>query len=165
MVIYQTMSNMQSFPPTVVLRHRKENLKKCSLRGLEGRDDFRFFTYPREQCPPLDGYLMLAMDAPPLSPADAHLGLFVIDGTWRYADIMYRNTPGLDCVVKRSIPAHYRTAYPRRQDDCPDPERGLASIEAIYLAYYLLGRDVKGLFENYHWKNDFFRINGIPSLE
>ncbi len=159
------MSNMQPFPPTVVLRHRKENLKKCSLRGLEERDDFLFLTYPRDPCPPLKGYLILAMDAPPLSTADADLGLFLIDGTWRYAETMYNNTPGLDSLVKRSIPTHYRTAYPRRQDDCPDPERGLASIEALYIAYHLLGRQTDGLLDHYHWKDEFLRMNAIPSLE
>lgn len=157
------MSNMQSFPPTVVLRHRRENLKKCSLRGLEERDDFCFYTYPSETYPHIEGYLTLALDAPPLSPADAHLGLFLIDGTWRYAEVMARNVPGIEKTIKRSIPAHYRTAYPRRQEDCPDPERGLASVEAIFLAYYLLGRDTAGLLDGYHWREEFLKLNSFCS--
>ncbi len=57
----------------------------------------------------------------------------------------------------RSLPSHYRTAYPRRQQDCPDPERGLASIEAIYLCYLLLQRQTKGILDHYYWKEQFFK--------
>lgn len=148
---------MLPFPPTVVWRHRKENLNKCSLRGLEPREDFRFFTYPRDPLPDLSGYIVLAMDAPPLDIADAGRGLLIVDATWRYAEVMMRSVNTMPGLVPRSIPAHYRTAYPRRQDDCPDPGRGLASIEAIYVSYYIFGRDTSGLLENYHWKDLFLQ--------
>jgi pre-rRNA-processing protein TSR3 len=50
---------MSRFLPTIILRHKKENLKKCSLRGLEPREDLRFFTYPHKMDFSLDGYVML----------------------------------------------------------------------------------------------------------
>ena len=153
---------MQSFPITFVWRHRRENLNKCSLRGLESRSDFQFFSYPNEILPNLTNYIMLKLDAPPLSSADGSKGLFVIDATWRYAEKMVvaaiEQQPQIEF---RSIPDHYRTAYPRRQDDCFDPERGLASIEAIYISYVLLGRDVTGLLDGYHWKDKFLKMNGF----
>jgi len=152
---------MQSFLPTLVLRHRRENLKKCTLRGLEGHPDFRFFTYPQSVLPDLRGYIVLALDAPPLGPEDAHARLFIVDGTWRYAKAMLKSIENQQGILWRSLPAHFRTAYPRRQADCPDPDRGLASIEAIYLAYHILGWDVTGLLDNYHWKNQFLEINGL----
>jgi pre-rRNA-processing protein TSR3 len=149
-------------PPTLVLRHRKENLKKCSLRGLETRDDFRFYTYPQDVLPDLEGYIMLAIDAPPLTTGDAGLGLLVIDATWRYAGIMIKQiAPQTEHVIKRSLPSHYRTAYPRRQDDCPMADCGLASIEAIFLAHHLLGMPTDGLLDNYHWKEQFLAKNGF----
>lgn len=150
---------MQMNPPTVVLRHQRENLKKCSLRGLESRPDFKFFTYPYATLPQLDSYIILALDAPSLSPQDQDQGLFVIDSTWRYAEKMLKFVENRVHLQKRSIPNHFRTAYPRRQDDCPDPERGLASIEAIYIAYFLMNRDVSGLLDGYYWKNQFLEIN------
>lgn len=150
---------MQSFPPTIVLRHRKENLKKCSLRGLETRDDFLFYTYPTQELPEMSGYIMLSLDGPPLSLEDKNRGLFVLDGTWRYATKMYENTRGLEKLETRSLPAVYKTAYPRKQEDCEDPERGLASVEAIFIAYTILGRDTTGLLDNYYWKEDFFEKN------
>lgn len=150
---------MQTFPPTIILRHRKENLKKCSLRGLENREGFIFYTYPVHVLPDISEYVMLSLDAPPLTMADSDRGLFILDGTWRYAERMFENTKGLDRLTVRSLPGLYRTAYPRIQDDCPDPRRGLASIEAIYIAYRLLGRNTTGLLDHYYWKDDFLRYN------
>lgn len=150
---------MQTFPTTYILRHRRENLKKCSLRGLEGREDIRFFTYPTAVLPDLSSYLLLAIDGPPLTAADADRGLFLLDATWRYAEKM-RQFVEKDVVMEtRSLPQGIRTAYPRRQEDCPDPEAGLASIEALYVAYHILGRDTSGLLDHYHWKEQFLKAN------
>lgn len=149
---------MQSFP-TIVLRHRRENLQKCSLRGLESRPDFRFFKYPCDTLPDLSGYIMLAMNEPPLTIADADKGIFLLDATWRYAEKMLQFVDKHAVVERRGIPSGYRTAYPRRQDDCPAPEAGLASVEALYIAYAILGRDTSGLLDTYHWRNEFLEKN------
>lgn len=151
---------MQLFPPTVIWRHRKENLKKCSLKGLERRDDFKFYSYPGE-LPCLSNYILLDIEAEPLSEADCHFGLFVIDATWRYAGKMLTQVRAEPGMIARSLPEHYRTAYPRCQWDCPDPERGLSSIEALFVAYSLLGRDVSGLLDNYYWKEIFLKKNNF----
>lgn len=141
------------FPPTLILRHRRENLKKCSLRGLENRDDCLFLTYPTAELPNLSNYCILSMEGPPLSSADRERGIFIIDGTWRHAKTMEKTLPPQG--FRRSLPSTIMTAYPRRQDDCPDPKRGLASIEALYIAYLILGRDVAGLLDHYYWKEPF----------
>lgn len=163
-ILTDFMQIMQTFPPTIVWRHRKENLKKCSLFGLESRADFCFFSYPHEKLPSLDGYILLAVDAPPLEMDDHIHGLLVLDGTWRYANKMLQSLyqPPVEGIIQRSIPGHYRTAYPRRQEDCFDPERGLSSIEAIFIAYHILGRNTEGLLERYHWRSQFFQKN--PNL-
>lgn len=157
---------MQSFPPTLIIRHCRENLKKCSLRGLESRPDFQFFTYPSfpKPLPDLKGYILLTLDAPPLTEADSSAGLLVLDGTWRYAQKMekfVKESIPADHLIHRSLPSHYRTAYPRVQNDCIDPTRGLSSIEAIYLCYRLLGRETKGLLDNYHWRELFLLKNDL----
>ena len=154
---------MQLFPPTVILRHHRENLKKCSLRGLEMRSDFKFYSYPNAQLPDLDGYVLLTLNAPPLTQDDDAKGLFILDATWRYADKMLKFVQNIPGLIPRSIPSHYRTAYPRRQEDCHDPERGLASIEAVYIAYSILRHDTAGLLENYYWKDPFLTKN--PDLK
>lgn len=149
---------MLPFPPTIILRHRRENLKKCSLKGLEKRADFIFYSYPwKNDLPDVSNYCVLSLQGPPLTSADASCGLFLIDGTWRYAAKMAESLP--KTCEKRSIPSHFLTAYPRRQEDCEDPMRGLASIEALFIAFQILGRDIAGLLDQYYWKEDFLEKN------
>jgi len=138
--------------PTLILRHKRENLKKCSLRGLETRSDFQFYTYPGDALPPLDGYVLLKVGAPVLTREDANQGIILIDGTWRLAEKMEKFVGPMEA---RSLPPHFRTAYPRKQTACPNPDEGLASIEALYLAYLILGRDTTDLLSHYHWKEAF----------
>ena len=146
----------KTFPPTAILRHRRENLKKCSLTGLETRSDLLFFSYPEDKMPDLSHYLLLKVGAPELSEKDADRGLFLIDGTWRLALIMEKQLPWK--MEARSLPGHYRTAYPRKQTDCPDPNTGLSSVEALYIAHLILGRSVEGLLDHYHWKEKFLSL-------
>jgi rRNA small subunit aminocarboxypropyltransferase len=143
------------YPPTIVWRHRKENLKKCSLRGLEGRSDFLFLSYPNEELPNLDHYLLLTIEAPELSIEDCQAGLLLLDGTWRYAEKMASRLSHLPQEQRRSLPSWLTTAYPRRQEGCIDPGRGLASIEALYAAYLALGRPTDGLLDRYTWRDQF----------
>ena len=152
-------SYFMNFPKTIILRHKKENLHKCSLRGLEAREDFLFYTYPKDLLPPLDQALLLTLEAPLLTPSDAPFSLFLIDGTWKHTKTMIEQLPKPHAFIKRSLPPELKTAYPRRQEDCIDPKRGLASIEALYAAYCILQRDPKGLLDNYYWKDAFLEKN------
>lgn len=104
---------------------------------------------------------MLDLDAPPLSAADSDKGLLILDGTWRYAEKMHNWVERQVILEKRSLPGNFKTAYPRRQEDCADPERGLASVEAFYLAYIILGRSTEGILDHYYWKEDFLKLNNI----
>ena len=144
---------------TVVWRHRRENLKKCSLRGLESRPDFHFYTYPFQMPPHLRDFVALSLDALPLVRSECFSGLFLIDATWRLADKMAKQWDHPPSLTFRSLPSGFVTAYPRRQDDCSDPERGLASIEALYVAHHILGWNKEGLFANYYWGEAFLEKN------
>ena len=151
---------MFSYHPTVILRHKKENLKKCSLRGLEKVPEFHFFTYPKGTLPDVNNYLILDIEAKEeLSLNDAHCGLLLIDGTWRYAEKMIGHLTSP--LNKRRLPSGFITAYPRKQTLCPFPEEGLASVEALYIAYKLLGRDVEGMLDDYYWKELFLNRNKL----
>ena len=77
------------------------------------------------------------------------------------AETMLKFVESKGPVRKRSLVSGYKTAYPRRQDDCPNPEEGLASVEALYLAYLTLGRNPEGLLDFYYWKDEF--LNKIKS--
>jgi len=149
------------FPPTVIVRHTHENPRKCSVLPLKGRPDILFLTHPVKDRPPLDDYVRLAAEGPPLSPADADKGVLLLDGSWRWAAAMTRDF--LD-VPPRSL-SGWRTAYPRVSKLGTDPDNGLASIEALYLAYYLLGRSTVGLLDHYHWADAFLKANGLDVTE
>lgn len=148
---------MPNFLPSVILRHRRENLKKCSLRGLETHPALRFYTYPLDPLPALPGYVVLQVGAPPLTAQDRGRGLLLIDGTWRLAAVMTQQLPPIEA---RSLPPGLKTAYPRRQTECPDPEAGLSSIEALYVAHLILGLPTEHLLDFYYWKEQFLTENG-----
>lgn len=145
---------------TIILRHRRENLNKCSLKGLEERSDLAFYTYPVDPLPNLENYLLLKVGAPPITEADAEKGLLLIDGTWRLAAVMEKQLP-LKLEERSLPPGTWKTAYPRRQTDCPDPDAGLSSIEALFLVYRFFGRPTEGLLDRYHWKELFLEINDL----
>ncbi|HSX38452.1 MAG TPA: hypothetical protein VLE95_06445 [Chlamydiales bacterium] len=138
---------------TVIIRHRRENLKKCSLQGLEKQSGIRFYTYPNDPLPNFEGFLLLKVGAPPLSEEDIGKNLLLIDGTWRLAMAIEKRLP--KTLGSRSLPSHYRTAYPRKQTHCPDPETGLSSVEALYLAHKILKRPYLHLLDFYYWKDKF----------
>jgi pre-rRNA-processing protein TSR3 len=142
---------------TIILRHRRENLRKCSLRGLEEHPDLLFYTYPIHPLPLLSGYIILEVGAPPLTIADQEYGLLLIDGTWRLAETMRKSIS--QPMLARSLPSGFKTAYPRKQTGCPDPESGLASVEALYLAHKILKRSTEGLLNHYYWEKTFLDIN------
>ena len=150
---------MHLFPPTIIIRHRKENLKKCSLRGLEKREDMTFFSYPlKKELPALTNYVLLNFDGPELSLKDFNSGIILIDGTWKYAAKMQSQVKQLDNIQKRSLPKCL-TGYPRKQTLCPFTDLVLASIEALFVAYRILKRDSEDLLENYAFKKAFFEKN------
>jgi pre-rRNA-processing protein TSR3 len=151
------MSMSDAYPPTVVVRHPAENPRKCSVLPLRGRLDFRFLNYPVRRRPSLEGYIRLAAEGPALTEADAGAGLLVLDGSWRWAAAMTRDF--LD-VPPRSL-AGWRTAYPRVSKQGSDPGNGLATAEALFLAYHLLGRPTAGLLDHYRWAEEFLRVNAL----
>lgn len=147
---------MDSFLPTIILRHEKENKKKCSLKGLEKLQGFEFYSYPSKTYPCLKNYLILGFDGPILTKKDSSMGICVFDGTWKYAKKMFNIVPGHHY---RTLPKEFVTAYPRRQTDCEDPTRGLSSLEAIYIAYRILNRNCNHLLDDYYWKKEFLKKN------
>jgi pre-rRNA-processing protein TSR3 len=152
------MSNGSSQPPvTLIVRHPRERVQKCSVWPLRGRADLVFLDYPVEQMPDLTGYVRLAVDGPPLSADDTSAGLLVLDGSWRWTEVM---TKAFAHVPPRSL-AGWKTAYPRVSKMYVDPAEGLATVEALYLAYHILRRSTDGLLDDYRWGAEFLRANEL----
>jgi pre-rRNA-processing protein TSR3 len=81
----------------------------------------------------------------------------LLDGSWRAADKMVAR---FEAVPPRSLHG-WQTAYPRVSKLGTDPDNGLASIEALYLAYHILGRPTAGLLDHYHWAREFLEANKL----
>lgn len=148
--------------PTTVIRHPKERIAKCSLRFLHDRPEMTFLKAKPGFTFDATGHLLLAVDAPPLSPADAGQPLLLLDSTWRWLPQLAACVTG--APIRRSIPGGLRTAYPRVSKIFDDPAQGLASIEALYVARRLLGDDDPSLLEGYHWRDEFLQLVAAAGL-
>jgi pre-rRNA-processing protein TSR3 len=142
-------------PPTICVVHPRERRSKCSLEPLRDREGFVFWTFPERGEEPLEGYVRLGMGGPLIGPRDAAGGLLVLDGTWRLAAGMEADYSELPV---RSLP-ELETAYPRSSKIFDDPAEGLASIEALWAAYRLMGRCGDGLLDHYRWAEQFLAAN------
>jgi pre-rRNA-processing protein TSR3 len=147
--------HVSDYLPTIIVVHRRENRSKCSVEPLRGRNEFIFWTYPDDGPESLAGYVRLGIGGPVLTTADRHSGLLVIDGTWRLAERMEKKYAHLPV---RSLPP-CQTAYPRVSKVFDDPATGLATIEAIHLAYHLLGRNTATLLDHYRWRDEYLQTN------
>jgi pre-rRNA-processing protein TSR3 len=148
-----------AIPSTIIVRDSRENPRKCSILPLRGRPGLVFLSYPLKDRPPLDNYVRLAAEGPLLSEADAGCGILLLDGSWRRAGAMTR---AFHDVPPRSLHG-FRTAYPRVSKLGTDPENGLASVEALFLAHHLLGRPTAELLAHYRWADEFLALNGLRS--
>jgi pre-rRNA-processing protein TSR3 len=146
-----------NYPPTIIVRHPKENPKKCSVMPLKGRPDIVFVGYPPKKLPALAGYIRLAAEGPELSALDVGCGVLLLDGSWRSAGPMEK---AFAQVPPRSLHG-WKTAYPRVSKLGTDPENGLASVEALFLAYHILGRPTAGLLDDFRWRDEFLRLNNL----
>lgn len=171
---------MSARPVIVAVRHWKEKRSKCSLRFIEGMADTVFLRSKPGFRYDGSAHLLLSPDAPVLCPADAFLtmeeeaclaasgreGLVRKNGQGRalrpvlLLDSVWRLLPGMRAKVdgaplERSLPGWIRTAYPRVSKMTEDPEVGLATIEALYAALWLMGMDCGDLLEGYLWKETF----------
>lgn len=135
-----------------ILRHPDENLAKCSLEPLRGRADLEFVNAEGGAAVNGTGKILLEVGAPPIGPADAGLPLILLDGNWKHVPRLRARVIGTP--LSRSLPP-VPTAYPRRNADGRDPQEGLASVEALYLALRMLGRDDRSLLAHYRWRDAF----------
>ncbi len=137
-----------------ILRHPDENLAKCSLEPLRGRSDLEFVTAEGGVAVHGTGKILLEVGAPVIGPADAGLPLILLDGNWKHIPKLRARVIGTPLV--RSLPP-VPTAYPRRNAEGLDPQEGLASVEALYLAVRLLGKDDRSLLAHYRWRDAFLK--------
>ncbi|MCI0650598.1 MAG: hypothetical protein L0Z55_01800 [Planctomycetes bacterium] len=139
--------------PVTVIRSPRENLAKCSLRTLEARPEFRFLVADGAFRFDATGFLLLELEAPALAPSDRGIPLLILDSTWHLLPALAARIDGTP--VRRALPGGVKTSYPRASKLFRDPPRGLASIEAVFLAKAVLGEWDPSLLAGYYWKDEF----------
>lgn len=140
----------------LILRDSRESAKKCSLTPLRGMAGVRFVNYHLDRNIDAGGRVLLDPEGEELSSADAGRGLFLIDCSWRRVQSLRQTVLGEP--VRRRLPA-LQTAYPRKSTTFEDPPAGLASVEALYAAAYLLWGPVPELLAQYRWADEFLELN------
>ena len=138
--------------PVTIIRHSKERRSKCSLTPLEGRKELSFLRARTGWSFDATGFTVLGLDAPILSSEDVGRPLLLLDSTWRLLPKLESCLVGTG--VRRSLPS-VQTAYPRISKIARDPLGGLASVEALYFAQYLLGTADVTILDQYHWREPF----------
>ena len=144
----------------LILRDPRESWRRCSLAPLRGMEGVRFVAYKPEIELEADGRVLLEPEAPVLERGETARGLLLLDSSWRRLPKLRAAVRGE--VVARSLP-RLQTAYPRKSRTFPDPEVGLASIEALFAARALLGDWDPELLEGYPFAEGFFAAN--PGLK
>lgn len=144
-----------------VLVDRNENPRKCTVQPLSYRSDFKLRRFGgRAVFGRLEADLLLHIDGESLD--QMVLGpvqmLAVIDCHWkRCAPIIARIDAPLPRLAR--IPNGFETAYPRRNMEGKDPEGGLATIEALFIAAAFLGVWDETLLKEYHFAKAFLEMN------
>jgi pre-rRNA-processing protein TSR3 len=134
----------------------REPSKKCSITPLRGMPGVRFIPLRGNKRVDVGRRIWLHPDGDELTPADRGLGLLLIDCTWRRVPSLARRIDGE--LLPRRLPSLV-TVYPRRSKLVPDPEHGLASVEALYAATALLGDPRPELLAGYRWAPEFLAAN------
>jgi len=137
-----------------IVRHPDENLAKCTLEPLRLRKELSFFQFTASLKVEATDAIVLSVDAPLISKAEAGRPLILLDGNWKHVPKLKSCLTGTSTY--RSLP-RVPTAYPRRNDEGLDPAEGLASVEALYLALKLLGHDDPSLLSHYYWREEFLK--------
>lgn len=146
-----------------ILVDRSEKPEKCTILPLAYRPDFRIVRFPRGvQLKPLVGDLLLHPEGESLATLAPKLGpirvLSSIDCVWkRLPNIL--NCVGKPLPMLAGLPPEFVTTYPRRNKQNLDPEGGLATIEALFIAAAFLGHWDETLLKEYHFGAAFLVAN------
>ena len=148
-----------------VLMDARENKKQCSVYPLRERSDFRLRYFDRRQTPlpAFQADFLLHIEGECLSkiapPKQQSFWLATIDCTWKkLAPALARVEAPIPKLVR--IPADFVTAYPRKSKTPGlDPDGGLATIEALFIAAAFLGSWDESLLEKFHFKKEFLELN------
>jgi pre-rRNA-processing protein TSR3 len=144
-----------------ILMDRHENPRKCTILPQKARTDFtiRYFAGPRP-IPSFQADCLLHIDGEDLAHVErgsCH-SVALIDCNWKKVEgALKKVVRPLPRLVR--IPEGFETAYPRRNKEGRDPEQGLATIEALFIAATFLGQWDETILDKYHFAREFLARN------
>ncbi len=153
----------------IVMDHG-ETGNKCTIAPLRGRPDFRFFRVHGERpLGPLSAPILLHHEGECLTQVDLTKpvqSLASIDCVWRRLPTIQRRLSWIEAPAKLAkLPEGFVTVYPRVGQYLPDPEGGLATIEALFIAAALLGKWDVTLLAHYYFARAFIERNAKRFVE
>ena len=133
----------------------RENKRKCSIHPLKDRQKLLFINSWNLPDPATDwtDYLLLHVEGRELTADDYRRPVLLIDASWKRA-LFLAEKPLIECLEKRSL-SGFISCYPRTSKYYRMPDQGLASVEALYAAHLIQGREDPTLLDHYRWKEDF----------
>lgn len=146
-----------------ILVDKSESVTKCTILPLEYRTDFEIVRFGRNRpIAALTGDFLLHPEGQLLSDVRVQGAkvekISLIDCNWRWLPgILQHLAQPWPALVR--IPEGFVTAYPRRNKEGRDPENGLATIEALFIAAAFLGRWDETLLKEYYFAGRFLEIN------
>lgn len=144
-----------------ILVDKLENPRKCTIQPLKGRADFTFRYFSgNKPIAPFTADCLLHIDGECLSeiPRSSLRSLALIDCTWKKVPGVLQRLPiPLPKLVR--MPDGFVTAYARKNKQGQDPDGGLATIEALFIAAAFMGYWDLSLLDTYYFKNDFLEMN------
>lgn len=151
---------------------RTERVNKCTILPLAYRDDFAIRRIRRGvPLDPLTGDLLLHPDGESLETLAPRLLAERAVGRVSAIDCIWKQLPGFLSWVPEplpllaGIPPGFVTAYPRKNKVDQDPDGGLATIEALFIADAFLGGWDETLFAEYYFGPAFLESNAAVFAE
>jgi ribosome biogenesis protein Tsr3 len=150
-----------------------ETQNKCTISPLAYRTDFRL-THVKSDAKedglfgPLQSPLILHHEGECITTLVKSMGtvpgIACIDCVWRRLDGLLHRVAAPMPVYAR-IPDGFVTAYPRTSKQNTDPDTGLATIEAIFIAAALVGNWDASLLSEYYFGPKFIELNRTRFVE
>lgn len=146
-----------------------ETPNKCTIAPLAHRPDFHIFRVSKSLAlGPFSSTVLLHPEGICMTQVGSSLGTVTgiasIDCIWRRLPGLLNRLSG-EIPTKVRIPDGFVTAYPRKSSYDTDPDCGLATIEALFIASSLFGNWDVTLLSSYYFGRKFVELNANRFIE
>ena len=153
---------MRNFSYEILVDHG-ETTNKCTILPLAYRPDFKISRYKGPGVHSLAAPILLHPDGVLLNEVGSDVlrdasGIAAVDCIWRRLQPIVNGMVEISPLLVR-IPSGFETAYPRKSKISGDPDGGLATIEALFIAAAFCGVWDESLLCEYWFGRSFLELN------